>query len=78
MDARVNLQLLLTQFCVYIDPIDGTTNFAAGYPSFGVSVAGMALSHKIPYQAFLPPYSYATAVGASPLWQLQSPAQTPC
>ena len=23
-----------------IDPIDGTTNFAAGYPSFGVSVAG--------------------------------------
>ena len=25
-----------------IDPIDGTTNFAAGYPSFGVSVAGMA------------------------------------
>ena len=24
-----------------IDPIDGTTNFAAGYPSFGVSVAGM-------------------------------------
>lgn len=26
-----------------IDPIDGTTNFAAGYPSFGVSVAGMTL-----------------------------------
>ena len=23
-----------------IDPIDGTTNFAAAYPSFGVSVAG--------------------------------------
>ena len=23
-----------------IDPIDGTTNFAAGYPAFAVSVAG--------------------------------------
>lgn len=26
-----------------IDPIDGTTNFAAGYPSFAVSVAGSTL-----------------------------------
>lgn len=26
-----------------IDPIDGTTNFAAGYPSFGVSVAGKSV-----------------------------------
>ena len=24
-----------------IDPIDGTTNFAVGYPSFGVSIAGL-------------------------------------
>lgn len=29
-----------------IDPIDGTTNFAAGYPSFGVSVAGMTCFWK--------------------------------
>ena len=32
-----------SEFLWCIDPIDGTTNFAAGYPSFGVSVAGMAL-----------------------------------
>ena len=30
-----------------IDPIDGTTNFAAGYPSFGVSVAGMAFTTQL-------------------------------
>lgn len=28
-----------------IDPIDGTTNFAAGYPAFAVSVAGQAKKH---------------------------------
>lgn len=36
-----------------IDPIDGTTNFAAGYPSFGVSVAGM-----MPLTALLPGCPY--------------------
>ena len=28
-----------------IDPIDGTTNFAAGYPAFAVSVAGKSECH---------------------------------
>ena len=32
-----------SQYLWCIDPIDGTTNFAAGYPSFGVSVAGSFL-----------------------------------
>ena len=27
-----------------VDPLDGTTNFAHGYPNFGVSVAGLAAS----------------------------------
>ena len=36
-----------------IDPIDGTTNFAAGYPSFGVSVAGAALMTRLSAHAHL-------------------------
>ena len=27
------------RFCWYVDPLDGTTNFAHGYPCFGVSLA---------------------------------------
>ncbi|KAL3146416.1 hypothetical protein ABBQ32_003098 [Trebouxia sp. C0010 RCD-2024] len=38
-----------------IDPVDGTTNFAAGYPSFGVSVAGMT-----PISAFYPAVTLAS------------------
>jgi myo-inositol-1(or 4)-monophosphatase len=32
----------------YVDPLDGTTNFAHGYPVFGVS---MAIEHRSPQQA---------------------------
>ncbi|MBI2956245.1 MAG: inositol monophosphatase [Acidobacteria bacterium] len=28
-----------TEFCWYVDPLDGTTNFAHGYPLFAVSLA---------------------------------------
>ena len=32
-----------SEFLWAVDPIDGTTNFAAGYPSFAVSVAGKCM-----------------------------------
>ena len=29
---------LARKYCWYVDPLDGTTNFAHGYPCFGVSI----------------------------------------
>ena len=48
-----------------IDPIDGTTNFAAGYPSFGVSVAGVIPFYSCSFQASLPHNSLALAQAPS-------------
>lgn len=32
-------QAMGSRFCWYVDPLDGTTNFAHGYPCFSVSIA---------------------------------------
>jgi len=35
-----------SKFCWYVDPLDGTTNFAHGYPCFGVSI-GLTEADKL-------------------------------
>jgi myo-inositol-1(or 4)-monophosphatase len=35
-----------SKFCWYVDPLDGTTNFAHGYPCFAVSI-GLAEGHQL-------------------------------
>ena len=32
------MELVESDYCWFIDPLDGTTNFVHGYPSFGISI----------------------------------------
>ena len=38
-DATPMTQGAMLRYCWYVDPLDGTTNFAHGYPCFAVSIA---------------------------------------
>jgi len=38
-DATSLTQGAMLRYCWYVDPLDGTTNFAHGYPCFAVSIA---------------------------------------
>lgn len=44
-----------------VDPLDGTTNFAHGYPSFAVSVA--VLRHTLPVAACVVEFAGGCGVG---------------
>ncbi|GIT32449.1 MAG: hypothetical protein Ct9H300mP2_5280 [Candidatus Neomarinimicrobiota bacterium] len=32
------MELVESDYCWFIDPLDGNTNFVHGYPSFGISI----------------------------------------